>query len=83
MRRKYGVSVSEYERLLDEQDHRCRICGGDNGVTPLGRLKRLAVDHCHDTLAVRGLLCTPCNLMIGYAKDQPHVLIAAAEYLTR
>lgn len=39
------------------------------------------VDHCHATKAVRGILCTSCNWMLGDAKDRPEVLRAGAAYL--
>lgn len=61
--------------MVSAQNGGCAICA-DVLDTPV-------VDHDHETGAVRGILCPPCNLMIGYAKDRPHVLIAAAEYLTR
>lgn len=56
-----GVTGEEYEALLDASDHRCWICGEEERVD--GR--RLAIDHDHETGAVRGLLCTSCNLRLG------------------
>lgn len=54
----------------------CAICNQPDKV-------RLGVDHCHKTKKVRALLCRNCNLMIGLAKDQSSVLVAAAYYLNR
>lgn len=51
----YGISLEEYEVLLDFQDGRCAICHR------LPKTKRLAVDHDHKTGEVRGLLCFMCN----------------------
>lgn len=76
LRREYGLSLADYDRMVLEQGAACGICGEPQS-TPM------VVDHCHESNAVRGLLCAPCNLMIGIAKDRPDVLVAAANYLRR
>lgn len=78
LRRNYGISLAEYDEMARQQNGACAICGDaptDDGV--------LSVDHCHDTSVVRGLLCPTCNLAIGYMKDSPDNLLAAAAYLLR
>jgi hypothetical protein len=70
---KYGLTSEEFEALAKSQNYRCAIC-----ETP-----ELHVDHDHGTGAVRGLLCGPCNRMLGCAKDDPDVLERAIEYLRR
>lgn len=73
--RKKGMTLEEYEQLAAAQRGRCAICGTEpNGVV-------LAVDHCHATGQIRGLLCTPCNMGIGHLRDDPDVLRRAAAYL--
>lgn len=77
--RKYGLTLADYERLLESQDGRCAICGTDDpGHTP-GRL--FDVDHDHDTSKVRGLLCQHCNMGLGQFADDPDRLMKAAKYL--
>lgn len=71
---RYDLSQDEYDRMSSEQNDRCAICGG----LPNG--KNLHVDHCHDTLKIRGLLCAKCNLGIGYFDDDAERLMKAAEY---
>ena len=71
----YGISVEEYNAMLEEQGGLCYICK----TAPTDKM--LSVDHCHETGAVRKLLCNDCNLMLGNAHDNPEVLIAAASYL--
>lgn len=54
-KRVYGITIEDYDRMLEEQGGLCAICRNP----PI--TYRLAVDHDHDTGAVRGLLCPPCN----------------------
>jgi hypothetical protein len=66
-----------YDEMLTTQGGKCAICG----TTPIGR--RLAIDHCHETGAIRGLLCDPCNRGLGDFRDRPLSLRSAADYLER
>lgn len=78
--RPYGIDIDEYERLLKIQRGRCAVCGTKE---PGSRRGVFAVDHCHETNQVRGLLCYLCNSGIGMLQDDPKVVWAAAEYVTR
>lgn len=80
LKRKYRIDVNEYKRLLSQQDGACAICKTD---APGGGTTRFHVDHDHATGAVRGLLCTRCNQMIGYGLDNPDILESGAAYLRR
>jgi hypothetical protein len=53
------------------------------GITEAEIDKKLDVDHCHNSGKVRGILCNPCNNMIGHAKDSVAALRAAADYLEK
>lgn len=64
--------------MLSRQGGKCAICRGDNKYQ---REQRFSVDHDHETGKIRGLLCNHCNVMIGWAKESPEVLEAAADYL--
>lgn len=76
LKRKYGISVQDYERMYAEQDGRCAIC------TRPERIKRkLAVDHDHISGKVRSLLCLRCNLVLGKIKDDPTIASAIKSYL--
>lgn len=72
----YGITSEEYAALFKAQEGRCAICRET-------RTKNLAVDHCHKTGAIRGLLCQRCNghLLARGARDRPEVLRRAADYL--
>ena len=75
---KYGSSQEHYEALLLEQRGRCGICGTDS---PGNAGRRWCLDHDHRTDAIRGLLCHGCNVGIGFLRDDPEVLRAAAFYI--
>jgi hypothetical protein len=77
LKRSFGITTAEYQRMLEAQDGKCAICG----QYPIG--KRLAVDHCHTTKVNRGLLCTPCNTALNRLEAVPQWSERAAEYLTR
>lgn len=80
-RKKYGINFAEYQRLLIEQKGVCAICEQPEIKIQNGSIQMLSVDHNHKSGAVRGLLCSNCNLAIGYACDSPDVLVKAISYL--
>ena len=81
--RKYGMTYLEYKYLLADQYHVCAICGNPETQKLHGRPKRLAIDHCHKTNRVRGLLCQRCNTGLGHFKDDLVLLNVATQYLQR
>lgn len=80
LRTKYGIGSTEYDALLTKQDGKCAICGTTKPKTKGGEY--FVVDHCHSTGKVRGLLCVPCNLALGYVQDDPAILRSAITYLS-
>lgn len=74
----YGMTINDYDALLVAQGSKCAICGCPPEFSVNGRL---AVDHCHDSDKIRGLLCTMCNTALGSFKDSPALLRAAAAYV--
>jgi hypothetical protein len=70
LRRKYGMSVEQYEEMLSAQRGRCAVCRARTD---------LVVDHHHGTGRVRGLICRPCNsALTEHAERNIHRL---AKYL--
>jgi hypothetical protein len=63
--KKYGINADQYRAMLEHQEGRCAICKSKD----TGSVRGWHVDHCHRTGKVRGLLCHPCNLLLGHAKD--------------
>ena len=66
LRQRYGLTVEDYERMLKLQGGKCALCGA---LPPQGRNKHLAVDHCHKTGVIRGLLCYGCNGSLARIED--------------
>jgi hypothetical protein len=75
-RRTFGISADEFDALLEAQGGGCAICG-----TRPERVASLHLDHCHETGAIRGILCLSCNQALGHFRDDPALLEAAARYL--
>ena len=81
LKHRYGITLAEYDKLLAEQGGVCGVCGKPPGDDQPHHWKnKLAVDHCHDTGKVRGLLCNDCNAGIGHLGTES-VALAAARYL--
>ncbi len=64
--KKYGLTFADYTALLAHQKGGCAICGRKR-LDATGR--RLAIDHCHRTSVVRGLLCSRCNRALGWFEN--------------
>ena len=74
----YGITTEEWGLMFSEQDGKCAICSGDYST---GR--RLAVDHCHTSGAVRGLLCAQCSQGLENFNNDTDRIKQAIEYLGR
>lgn len=74
---KYGLTLEEYHKKLNDQGNSCAICGV--GLLDSGHLTHL--DHCHTTGKLRAFLCTNCNRGLGHFKDNKEFLMKAIRYL--
>lgn len=78
--RNYGITLEIYEEMVLEQNNCCAICRcelvGKNNASSAP-----VVDHCHESLEVRGILCMSCNKGLGMFKDDITALQNAIEYL--
>jgi len=77
LKRKYGVSLKDYNDMIKKQNGKCVICFS----VLVGRTAHL--DHCHATGTVRAVLCESCNKGLGNFRDNPASLRSAASYLER
>jgi hypothetical protein len=76
LKRKFGLTVEEYDAMLARQGGGCGICG-----RPPRPDISLHVDHDHETGRIRGLLCFRCNNSLGDLDDDPVLLRAALRYV--
>jgi hypothetical protein len=82
MRKRYGITLEDYERMMVEQGGGCAICGLTENQWKNAPTK-LCVDHDHDSGLVRGLLCRRCNVGLGALGDSEEGLERALAYLRR
>lgn len=90
LRRSFGITLADYNAMLEQQGGVCAICGGGPTARSNRRrgggkvfIPRLVVDHDHASGKVRGLLCSTCNTGIGGLKDDAALVRRALEYLER
>ena len=79
LQKLYGITLDDYNKMLTEQNHSCKIC--ERHVDEFDRT--LAVDHCHTTGKVRGLLCSNCNTALGLMKEDVGNIMKMVEYVSR
>jgi hypothetical protein len=82
--KKYGLDETGYQKLLQKQEGKCKICGIHETDAPsVGSSRRgiLCVDHNHVTNKIRGLLCSKCNTGLGLFFDDVSNLEKAILYL--
>lgn len=75
---KYGLSVEEYDKMLEEQNHCCYLCKKHK----TSFTKELFIDHNHNTGKVRKLLCSLCNTAIGMIEINNLSISDIEKYLT-
>ena len=74
----YGLDPAAYDSMMREQGGRCAICQIHKDEAPRGYL---CVDHCHETGAVRQLLCHNCNVVLGLVGESRATLKSMITYL--
>lgn len=78
LKRKYGITLEEYNQLLHDQDGKCKLCGREQRQN-----RALLVDHSHSTGEVRGLLCEACNYAVYVVETFPEWTEQALTYLEK
>lgn len=79
MKCRYGITLDEYNSLLEKQGGHCALCKKRKN-NKSGR--RLAIDHCHKSGRIRGILCDGCNVSI-HILENPELYEKAIAYLTQ
>lgn len=77
LRRKYGMTLEDYDELYRRQDGACAICKEPFEAHAI----HTHVDHCHSTGRVRGILCRGCNQGIGAFKEKDTIMESAIRYI--
>lgn len=73
----YGITSIQFYTILKQQSYKCAICGKKINE------RSANVDHNHTTGAVRGLLCTQCNLNLGTYERMKNYEREIKEYVSR
>lgn len=79
LKKFFKMSLEDYNNMLSSQNNSCKICGAHESEFT----KKLAVDHCHETGKIRGILCHNCNKSLGSFKDSIEILQRAIDYLNK
>ena len=79
-RRKYGITLADFNRMVLSQGSKCACCGTGE---PGGKHNQWCVDHDHVTGVVRELLCKDCNIVLGLVEDSPEHLQRLIEYIVK
>lgn len=85
LKKRFGITLEEFNAMLESQNFVCKICGLPESIKDYRTktIRHLAVDHCHKTKKVRGLLCSNCNRAIGLLQDSPKILQSALDYVSK
>lgn len=80
---KHKITENQYKKIIKDHNGKCAICKTDARIKSKteGLKSALAIDHCHETGKIRGLLCHGCNIALGAFKDSIKNLKEAIGYL--
>lgn len=81
--KKFKVTVQDYQNMLHAQNSACAVCQQPESTTWRGTKRSLAIDHCHKTGKIRGLLCTKCNTALGLLKENAAVVKRLHDYILK
>ena len=81
LRRVYGVTIEQVEKMLLDQKGVCAICNKPETRVVKSGPTQLAVDHDHATGKIRKLLCHKCNVALGLLDENPDRMRSMAEYI--
>lgn len=79
LRKNYGMTLTEYLELFRKQGE----CCANQGCRTTQPKSGWHLDHDHGSGAIRGILCSECNRLLGCGNDSVTVIRGAAEYLER
>lgn len=74
LKREYGISLDDYNKLKEQQNNKCACCGEE---------KFLVIDHCHTHGNVRELLCNRCNTVVGMCEENIDIVLKIRDYIEK
>jgi len=82
LRRRHGMRRDEWDAMWEAQQGCCYLCGDELRMEGPNGNSKAVMDHRHDCCGRkkscpacrRGIACTRCNIIIGYARDDPERL---------
>src|SRR5205823_6335892 len=74
---RYGITFEGKLAIFEAQGRKCACCGSEDPKSKLG----WKLDHNHRTGDIRGVVCHPCNAILGFADDSVGRLQNAIGYL--
>jgi hypothetical protein len=83
LKQKYGMSLEDYDKMLQEQSNVCAVCEQPEVLVKKGKLQPLCVDHCHESGKVRALLCNDCNRNLIAHRTSSDIFYKAAAYVEK
>lgn len=81
VKHRYGITFDDANKLLIEQNNKCKICKINIEWQSKERNNTACIDHCHLSDEVRGILCHKCNLALGLFNDSLELMSEAIDYL--
>ena len=84
-KKRYGITLEIYEKMLKKQDNKCAICHQEETRRHhiSKQVRDLSIDHNHLTGKVRKLLCGHCNMIIGNLNESIPLLQSMIKYLKK
>jgi len=79
LKRNFDLSLEDYYKMRKEHNNQCAVCK----VSKSKSGRRLAVDHCHNTKLIRGLLCNECNTALGLLGENVERMYKLIEYISK
>ena len=80
LKKEYGLTITDFIKMLVSQRSVCKICGKpETAKDKNGCIRWLAVDHCHVTGKIRGLLCASCNIRLFWLESSHKIWVNKAK----
>ena len=80
-KQKYNITIKDYNKMVEQQDNKCAVCGNEETNTFKGNVVNLSVDHNQKNGKVRELLCKDCNVSLGNLNEDISLFYKCIKYL--